>query len=254
MTTASGARIATLLTYTGQSILALVVVRTLGSATWRRALELRQAIAARLTVLVRTLSIWSAWRWVAWITSLFWLAFYNNRIAQSVGISTVTSDAFTVSTMLHRLTNCVQAALSWAGIHALVVDARVLLGAVRTGVALQPTIGRLTQISSNAGADRVSISLNALRIGSTWRWLTRIDNWLIPHRCAVNKRIASHALGTATHGNVIDGIAKSVLGTCSWARINALIAYTCTISGALGVQHALGTTTDVGIALIVGQA
>lgn len=107
LATASGARIATLLTYTGQSILALVVVRTLGSATGRRALELRQAIAARLTVLVRTLSIWSAWRWVAWITSLFWLALYNNRIAQSVGISSVTSDAFAVSTMLHRLTNCV---------------------------------------------------------------------------------------------------------------------------------------------------
>lgn len=62
------------------------------------------------------------------------------------------------------------------------------------------------------------------------------------------------AVGTATHGNVIDNIADGVLATCARTGIETLAAQTGLVTRTVRVEHTLWTTAGVGIAMELGQA
>jgi hypothetical protein len=60
--------------------------------------------------------------------------------------------------------------------------------------------------------------------------------------------------GTIAHRYVIDDVANGTLAASSRARIHAFVANASSVSGTLGTDNALGSTSRVRVALIFGQA
>lgn len=155
--------------------------------------------------------------------------------------------------MIDHLATCQLTTSSWARIDALLLYAGRLQGALRADDAFRLAGRWRSQHAGLAGTDCTLGGNMAKAIGSTRIWLARIlGHWRL--LATVAERITRVALQTAADRNVIGHIALRILATGARAGIDALLVQTCLAGIAVRAKCALGTATDIGIALVVGQA
>lgn len=155
--------------------------------------------------------------------------------------------------MIDHLATCKLATSSWAWIDALLLYAGRLQGALRADDALRLAGRWRTQHAGLAGTDCTLGRNMAKTIGSTRIWLAGIlDHWRL--QATVAERITRIALQATADGNVIGDIALGILATGARAGIHTLLVQTCLVGTAVRAESALGTTADIGITLVVGQA
>lgn len=71
---------------------------------------------------------------------------------------------------------------------------------------------------------------------------------------AVSEGIACHAHGTVAHGNVVHYLTDGAGTTGTWTGIHTLLLLTRPILRTFRAKDTLGTTGDVGITLVLGNA
>lgn len=158
--------------------------------------------------------------------------------------------------MIDHMAEGIVATATRAGIDAMLLLAGQTWQTIRVPCALWTTLRWCAYIILQAGADGIVVQHTAATVGSTRRWSTWIPSWLSLHSWCLTlyEGVSNHSLGAMTVGNVVDYITNGIWCTGAGTGIDALVAHTGAILGAVRVEYTLGAATHIGITLVLGLA
>ena len=182
-----------------------------------------------------TLSISSAWSWVAGVDNFDCADSGrggHNPATVSEGIPGVASRTSAYGLVVLHHTLRVGSTRAGARVDTFFVEASLVAGALRIDGALRPAVGWHADVVwlTSAGSNLVTFSASGER--ATRRGTARVDwNWTWrrgsdDHPGALAERITSEAGGTLAHRIVVGDLASCIVPTNAWARINALLVDT----------------------------
>lgn len=127
-----------------------------------------------------------------------------------------------------------------------------VLSAFGANRALRTTSGRCANIIGNAGADRMSVNLTALAVGSAGRRTTWFNgsgqSWYLPTKL---RGISSETGRTTAAGGVVDHVALGRDATDSRTGIAALVVEAGAVLRAVTIEHALWAALRVRVSIIL---
>lgn len=158
--------------------------------------------------------------------------------------------------MIDHMAEGIVATATRAGIDAVLLLAGQTRQTIRVACALRTTLRWCANVILQARADRIVVQHTAATVGSTRGWSTWIPSWLSLHSWCFTlyEGVSNHSLGAMTVGNVIDYITNGIRSTCAGTGVDALVAYTGAVPGAVSVEYTLRAATHIGITLVLGLA
>ena len=172
----------------------------------------------------------------------------NERIAR------VTAGAATDRIVIDRKAIRVLSARTWTRIRTLVINARSVLWTFRTNNTTRSAGGRNSGESWLAEAHCVTVVRSTVAVGSTWRWITRI-NWHGQRRYdddgTAVYRITGITRQARTHRSMIDHAASSILAASTRTWIDTFVVQTGLTAVAVSISHAFWSASNVWIAKVL---